>query len=78
MLGKLGITKTQCALSREHADLIPSARQPTDFSVTQSLGVMADRAAFRPIKPTLTIGVKVPARRHHLPERAGRASQVSH
>jgi hypothetical protein len=39
---RVGRPETIAALSRGHADLISSAREPTDFSVTQSMGVTAD------------------------------------
>jgi hypothetical protein len=39
---RVGRQETIAAPSREHADLIPSAREPTDFSVTQSMGAAAD------------------------------------
>jgi hypothetical protein len=39
---RVGRRETIAALSHEHADLIPSAREPSDFSVTQSKRVTAD------------------------------------
>jgi hypothetical protein len=39
---RVGRNETVATLSRNHAGLIPSVREPTDFPVTQSIGVTGD------------------------------------
>jgi hypothetical protein len=54
---RVGRRETIAALSHEHADLIPSARDPSDFFG----GGHGRMSASDPIKPTLTIEVKAPS-----------------
>ena len=57
---RVGRRETIAALSHEHADLVPSASEPSDC-LNSKQGGHGRMSASDPVKPTLTIEVKAPS-----------------